>query len=76
MAVQITRYKVTCWLDRKTNFPMFGVKVRVVGQGWCDVAKDGKGCFFKTEADARREIARMKKQRDRAGWKIAKLAAA
>ena len=74
MAVQITKYKMTTWLNRETNGPKYGVKVYVVGQGWVDVAEDGKGVFFDTPGEAKAEIKRMKAERDRSGWKIVRAA--
>lgn len=68
MAVQITKYKVACWLDKKKCEPVFGVKVMVPGTGWANVCEGTEPIFFKTETEAEKYIAAMKKERDRAGW--------
>lgn len=69
MTVKITKYKVTTWLNKDTCAAVYGAKVFVVGQGWCDVAEDGKGMFFDTKKEAETYIAGMKSERLKSGYK-------
>lgn len=71
--IQIIRYEITVWLNKTTNEPMYGIRVHVTGQGWCGVAVDGKPVFRYSRTEARKYIAGMKKERDKSGYKIAKL---
>jgi hypothetical protein len=73
MPVQITKYKVTTWLNKETNLAVYGVKVFVVGLGWCDVADKGKGVFFDTKKEAEFYITDMKSERAKNGLKKAPL---
>jgi hypothetical protein len=68
--VQITKYEVTTWLNKLTNEPIYGVRVRVTGQGWCGVAVDGKPVFRYSRKEARDYIVGMKKERDKDGFRI------
>lgn len=72
MTVQISKYKRTTWINKETNEPIYGVKVFVVGHGWADVATDGVPDLYTKKKDADAQIERMKAERDRSGWKLAK----
>lgn len=71
MSVQITKYKVTTWLNKDTCTAVYGAKVFVVGQGWCDVAEDRRGVFFDTKKEAESYLTKMKSERDKSGFKRA-----
>lgn len=60
--LRISRYRVTCWLNKQTNQPMFGVKCKI-GNIWADLAIDGKPFFAATEKGARDKITEMKAER-------------
>jgi hypothetical protein len=68
--VQITRYEITTFVDKRTGEKVFGVRVHVVGSGWCGVANGQIPVLRYSKEEARKVIADMKKQRDKDGFRL------
>jgi hypothetical protein len=49
------------WLDTKRWKPVFGVQVKANGR-WCHLHRNGRPCFFKTEAAANRLREQMRRK--------------
>lgn len=72
MAVQIVGYRVSRWLNQKTNEAMYGVEVRLKGRrDWIGVAEGSKAVLFDHKTQAEQYIVGMKAERDKDGFKKA-----
>lgn len=69
--IQIIDYRVDRWLNRKSNETLYGVSVKIKGEGgWIRVCNDNAAVIVQTERLAEKEIAEMKSQRDKDGFKL------
>lgn len=71
--MKITRYKVTTWLDKITNEPMYGIKLFVDGKGWHDFAENGKAVLSYSRETIEQRIKELKADREKTGFHVARL---